>query len=423
MVTRIRSKSAVLARTALLAALALLGACTTREYVAPDIDLASAPEEVPEVRLLDIGIIEFDSGLPENEDDIPDEVYPDIRRAEARYFPYHLRTTLQSTGHFGAVRVIPNVSVVTDLYVGGEVRHSDGNKVQLEMWASDASGKRWFSSKYNARTDRNDYSRSRDRSLDPYQNVFNEFANDLFDAMQEFTDEEITEMRTVSRMRFYAEMAPSVFGDYIETTRRGNVEVVRLPNDTDPMVDRLDRIRERDALFLDTLNEHYANFYYGIALPYADWREASREAELEYQRLRRSAILRGLAGVAMVAAATEMSRGDAGDSGTERRTRSTLKNYAIMGGLEVFASGFGRLAEARLQRQSIAELSESFGQEAAPMIVDVQGQTRRLTGTAAAQYDQWRELLREINERETGFPTAPDISINGRTSEQAADGG
>ena len=187
-------------------------------------------------------------------------------------------------------------------------------------------------------------------------------------------------------------------------------------------LETLRRIRERDALFLDTLNEHYANFYYGIALPYADWREASREAELEYKRLRRSALLRGLAGVAMVAAAAEISSGDANDSGTERRARRTIKNYAIMSGIETAASSFGRLAEARLQRQSIAELSDSFGAEAAPMVVDVQGQTRRLSGTAAAQYDQWRELLREINERETGF-AAPDIAINGRTSEQAADGG
>ncbi len=405
-----------------LMAVVTLTACTTREYIAPDIDLASAPETVPEQRLLDVGIVEFSAGLPEDDKEIPEEVYPDIRRAEAKYFPYHLKTTLQSTGHWGAVRVIPNEGVVTDLYVGGEVRQSDGNKVQLTMWASDATGQRWFTGRYTARTDRKDYSKSRDRALDPYQNVFNEFANDLYDALQGFTDEEIADIRATSRMRFFADMAPSVFGDYIETDRKGRTEVVRLPAEGDPMVARLERIRERDALFLDTLNEHYANFYDGIALPYADWREASREAELEYKRLRRSALLRGLAGVAMVAVAAEIDSGDANDSGTERRTRRTLKNYAIMSGIETAASSFGRLAEARLQRQSIAELSDSFGAEAAPMVVDVQGQTRRLSGTAAAQYDQWRELLREINERETGFP-APDIAINGRTSEQAADGG
>ncbi|MEO0576025.1 MAG: hypothetical protein AAF004_11215 [Pseudomonadota bacterium] len=407
----------------LLAVLAAVG-CTSANYVAPNIDLTAEPEAVPESRLLDLGLVEFDSGLPDDPDGfVKDTVYPEIRRAEARFFPYHLKSTLQSTGHWGAVRVIPNESVVADLYVGGEVEHSDGNKVSVTMFARDATGQRWFKRRYVTRTDSNDYSRNRDRSADPYQNVFNEFANDLYTAFNALSDEEITKLRTTARMRFYAEMAPAVFGDYIETGKRGRVEVVRLPSVEDPMVRRLDAIRERDALFLDTLNEHYANFYYGIALPYEDWREASREAELEYQRLRRSALLRGLAGVALVAASTEVPRARPNDSGTVRRTKGTLANYAIYSGFNVIASSFGRLAEARLQRQSISELSDSFGQEAAPMTVAVEGQEQRLTGTAAAQYDQWRELLRKINQEETGLSDAPEIGINGRSADDPLNGG
>jgi len=37
------------------------------------------------------------------------------------------------------------------------------------------------------------------------------------------------------------------------------------------------------------------------------------------------------------------------------------------------------------------------------MVVTVKGQTRRLTGTAEAQYEQWRRLLHEIYEAETGL--------------------
>jgi hypothetical protein len=58
--------------------------------------------------------------------------------------------------------------------------------------------------------------------------------------------------------------------------------------------------------------------------------------------------------------------------------------------------------------ESIKELSESFGAEAAPMVVTVEGETRRLTGTAAAQYESWRRLLREIYEAETGFVETAD---------------
>jgi hypothetical protein len=39
------------------------------------------------------------------------------------------------------------------------------------------------------------------------------------------------------------------------------------------------------------------------------------------------------------------------------------------------------------------------------MVVEVEGEQRRLTGTAEAQYEAWRKLLREIYEAETGFAT------------------
>ncbi|MEM7764122.1 MAG: hypothetical protein AAF290_08555 [Pseudomonadota bacterium] len=410
-------------RVGLVATLLALTGCATKDYIAPDIDLTREPDAVAESELLDIGILELDAGLPGPDKKLADDVYPDIRRAEARYFPYHLKSTLQSTGHWGAVRVVPSDQVVADVMVGGTIRHSDGNRVDIQLYARDVSGDRWFQRRYQTRTDRNDYGRDRDRRLDPYQNIFNEFANDLYEHYQTLGSDDIERLRRTARLKFYADMAPTAFGDYVEEDGRGQLTVVRLPAPDDPMARRLEKIRTRDALFQDTLNEHYANFYYGIALPYADWREASRESELEYQRLRRSALLRGLAGVAMVAAASEISRGDAGDSGTERRTRSTLKNYAIAGGLETAFSAFGQLAEAKVQRLAISELSESFGQLAAPMVVEVDGQTQRLTGTAAAQYDQWRELLRRINAQETGFDDDPRIGINGRMSDGENDAG
>lgn len=66
-----------------------------------------------------------------------------------------------------------------------------------------------------------------------------------------------------------------------------------------------------------------------------------------------------------------------------------------------------------MHRESIKELSESFGAEAAPMVVTVEGETRRLTGTAAAQYESWRKLLKEIYEAETGFVETADSADPG----------
>jgi hypothetical protein len=43
-----------------------------------------------------------------------------------------------------------------------------------------------------------------------------------------------------------------------------------------------------------------------------------------------------------------------------------------------------------------------------PIILDIQGQTHELSGTAQEQYRQWRGLLKEIYYRETGI-VPPDV--------------
>jgi hypothetical protein len=82
-------------------------------------------------------------------------------------------------------------------------------------------------------------------------------------------------------------------------------------------------------------------------------------------------------------------------------------------------AGFGRRSEAKMHIEAIKEISESFGAEAAPMVVTVEGETRRLTGTGAAQYESWRRLLKEIYEAETGFVDTADTATPVRVPEPA----
>lgn len=361
------------------------------------VELEVAETDVPESRLLDVGIVEFAAGIPEDNNPDKSGVYPEIRKAEARYFPYHLKTTLQKTGSWGAVRVLPSENVYTDLYVSGEILRSNGDRAAVEIEVVDATGREWFSETYKTDTDESSYSQSRDLTNDPYQNIYNEIANDLDEKLAELSDREIRQIRTVAELRFMEYLSPNAFSGYLEEDRRGNYEIVRLPAKNDPMVERLRKVRNRDHLFIDTLNEHYANFYYGIAIPYEGWRRAAREEAINIRQLRKSALLRGLAGVVMIAGAV------AADDHVDTRTDRILRDFVIYGGYEAIFSGIGRLTEANLHEEAIRELAVSFTNEAAPMVVNVQGETRRLTGTAEAQYDQWRRLLREIYEQETGL--------------------
>jgi hypothetical protein len=48
----------------------------------------------------------------------------------------------------------------------------------------------------------------------------------------------------------------------------------------------------------------------------------------------------------------------------------------------------------------------------------VEGESRRLTGTAEAQYESWRKLLKEIYQVETGFSEAIDVGVPVRSVHQ-----
>lgn len=402
------SRRALIAATLMLSV--FISACSVakveKEYI-ESVDLTVLAEEIPEERLIDVGIIEFGDGIVEGEK-LGNFVYPDIRRAEARYMPYHLKSTLERSGHWGAVRVLPSRDAQTDLYINGEILRSDGEQVAVRYTVSDATGREWFERSYTTRTGRNSYSDRRDRSNDPYQNVYNEFSNELGTYLTTLTAEEVDGIRTVAELRFMADLAPSVYDDYLEADKEGVLTVQRLPADNDPMAGRLRRIRERDQLFVDTLNEHYANFYYGIALPYEGWRKAAREEILQYKQLKRSALIRQIAGVVVIAGALSADTSNKNNAGG--RAERAIQHMVAYSGLEAIKSGFGLRAEANLHKESISELADSFSSEATPMVVNVSGQTRRLTGTAESQYEQWRKLLHEIYEAETGF--SDDIQVS-----------
>ena len=386
--------------------------CSVNEVItAEETELIVAEAPPDESMLLDIGVVEFASGIEASNDPQESGIYEEIRSAEVRYLPYHLKTTLQGTGHWGAVRVIPSRNAFTDIIISGTIEESDGEFITLDVSVADSRGKHWYDKSYNTQTGISSYSENRDRRMDPYQKVFNDIANDLREFVKALPPEDVRAVRQVTELRFFADMSPSAFGEHLAVDEDGYAEIMRLPAENDPSVNRLRQIRERDRLVVDTLNEHYANFYYGIAIPYHSWRKTAREESINYRQVRRSAALQTLMGAVVIAGALAV---DANSSSySKRQMQRSLQNIAIGEGFKSFMTGISRRNEATMHRESIKELSESFGAEAAPMVVTVEGETRRLTGTAAAQYESWRRLLKEIYEAETGFvETADSVDPN-----------
>ncbi|MDH3533823.1 MAG: hypothetical protein OEO82_12900 [Gammaproteobacteria bacterium] len=400
-----------------IASLGITG-CTVNEVVtAEETELIVAEAAPDESLLLDIGIVQFNDGVPSNNDPADTRIYEEIRSAESNYLAYHLKTTLQGTGHWGAVRVVPSRNAFTDVIINGTIEESDGEFVTLQIAVSDARGLGWYQKDYSTQTGISSYSVNRDRRQDPYQKVFNDIANDLQAYVTQLPSREIQSVRQISELQFFADMSPQAYGDHLTRDEDGIVSIVRLPAENDPAVARLRQIRERDRLVVDTLNEHYANFYYGIAIPYHSWRKTSREEAINYRQVKRSATMQTLMGAVVIAGSLAVDTDSS--SSSRRRVNRSLQNIGISEGLNTMFRGFSRRSEATMHLESIKELSESFGAEAAPMVVTVEGQTRRLTGTAAAQYESWRRLLKEIYEAETGFVEPETAAAPERTPEPA----
>ena len=164
----------------LLLLLAALGGCAASRTVEYDqVEIVRAETDVPPGELLDVGIMLFDPGVPEDMTEPDGFMFPAVRRAEARFMPYHLKATLEDSGYWGSVWVVPERSDAVDLLVGGRIDRSDGLNAEVRIAAWDATGREWLNKTYKAKIAQKAYSNYRDRSQDPYQAIYNQVANDL----------------------------------------------------------------------------------------------------------------------------------------------------------------------------------------------------------------------------------------------------
>ena len=110
-----------LLKSLVLTSILFTQACTSTEVVTANSTPAiQSAEQVPYELLLGIGILPLDPNLEEiDEDDSKSMVVPDVRKAESRFIAYQLKDTLELTGNWGAVRVIPEPSEAVDLQLYG----------------------------------------------------------------------------------------------------------------------------------------------------------------------------------------------------------------------------------------------------------------------------------------------------------------
>jgi len=408
----------------------LLGAgCMVKETrPLPKVNAVQAQAEIPSDELLDVGVRVFDPGIPpeiaNDLEELADKgIYPDVRRAEARHLAMNLRDTLEGSGQWGAVRVTPANAEFIDLIVSGKILKSNGKDLALEVTARDSTGRVWLAPKqYASPADTGSYlSEASIKLRDPFQNIYSLIANDILAARKNLTSSDLVNVRRVTEMRFAADLAPQAMAGYIATDAKGNHQLTRLPAEGDPTLERIQRIRERDGALIDTVSDYYGNFSARLDDPYDNWRRYSYDELVKEEKAKSQARTRMMMGAAAVLGGVFIPSQCGGSDYNCRRIESAARTAAATGGIAGILSGLKRNADAKVHTSAIRELANSFQVEVAPQVVEVEGRTLRLTGTAEEQYRQWREMLREQYLEETGgvsTQTAADTTATGTPSAQ-----
>lgn len=394
----------------------LTAGCVTQETKPQaKVQATQAVREIPGNERLDVVVHSFDPGIPAelaaDEDALAKKrIYPDLRRAEARYLAVMLRNTLESSAQWGAVRVAPESVQFVDLAVSGKIIESTGKRLVLEVTAKDAAGRVWLQDRrYEGEADIGSYkTEAALQARDPFQNLYSMIANDLLAARAKLNEGMLRELRQITDLQFAQDVAPGAMSGYITkdtSTRPPLLRISRLPAEEDPIAQRVHRIRERDTAVIDTLDGYYLGFTEQMQQSYGEFRRTSYDEVEKEDEARASARTRTILGAAAVAAAILVP--GSCNSQTSCNLQSAARYAGSIGGVTAFLSGLKKYADARTHAQSFGELARSFQSEVAPQVIEVEGRSLKLTGSAEEQYREWRRLLREYQAEDLPVGSAP----------------
>ena len=351
--------------------------------------------EIAEDLLLDVGIMTFDAGLDHAADSEDVVVFPEIRKAESRFIAVHLMETLQTSAAWGAVRVIPNEQSAVDVTVSGVILQSDGESLVVDVTVRDATGRQWFQKEYRELASRYAYDPKRGERIEPFQGLYNKVANDILTYRRTLAEADVRNVRLVSELKFARSFSPDAFGEHLSQDKQGQLTIKRLPSENDPMLNRIRNIRERDYLFVDTLQDYYGTFVKEMEAPYQEWRRLSYREVMAVRDLKKEARNQTIAGVVAILGGIAAAGSDNGSA----RSAGTI---AVAGGGYLIKGGFDKRAEAQIHVEALQELGDSLEADIEPQVIELEDRTITLSGSVENQYNQWRELLRDLYRLDTG---------------------
>ena len=393
-----------------MALLLLLTGCVTQTVRTVDLTPPrQSSGNLSEEELLDVGVALFDPNVPEDYDaQIEQIIQPEIRLAEARYMPFVAKNMLQSTGNWGAVRVVPRRSDAVDLTVQGKIIESDGERLVVDIAVTDATGANWFSKRYTSLASKYVYLDKSPQTIDAFHSFYKELANDMLSYREALSARDVNTIRKTAEMRFAQSFATDAFSNYLLQADDGQYQLLRLPAANDPMLQRVREIREREYLFIDTLDEFYANYTRQMLPVYDSWRRATYADAIEFKALQAQSRSQIIGGSLAIAA------GIGGVYSSENPYVDASSVASVGAGATLIIRGLNKKQQSAQLADRLREIGTDTEAELLPTTIQLDNETLRLTGSVDQQYTELRNILRRLyfeeyglDPNESGLPSVP----------------
>jgi len=345
-----------------------------------EVSLIRADVTPQDEKLLDIGIRVFAAeSTRATRAELGDWIFDEIIQKETMFLPHLLKDTLEESNQWGPIRVLPEPDPSMDLLVTGTILKSDGHDLELQIQATDSTGRIWLDKIYSDTAVAEDYPEATRFAsgfnfdaanfIDPYEDLYDKIANELLQQRELRSNNNLRNINVVADLAYAIDLAPESFADTLVKDEQGFTQVNLLPADNDPMMARVKDMRFRHHLFIDTVDEYYQTLYDDIKPAYVLWRRYSIDQIIE----------------------EEEALADAGTS-----------DYGSSNGFLSLSQRYDRYKWSKIFEQEFTQLASGFNNELAPAILELNEQVHGLNGTMEQQYRQWRGILRRLFELETG---------------------
>ncbi len=362
---------------------------------------------------LDVAVPVFDPGIPTDKygnvndrEVVEQDIWPQVRRLEANRFALATVDALGKTNAFGKVNVTPNANVSADVYVLGKINYSDTETVEIGVKVMDATNDVWGEQEFTYRVSQGFYRDAVRKGQNPYGSVFRQIADYVYTLLQQQSEEEKRNIELVSDVRYAAMYSPEKYAHYLTEeggffSSRKTIGVNGAPAENDPMYQRIEAIKAKDMQFIDQLQDSYETFE---ATTHDAYRTYQRETLPVAAKIRKEKADRTKAQVATAAlgiAAIMLGKNSNSTAG------QVAAAAAGVGAAFSLTKAVQSNRELNTQRQLLNEMGQNLDIQVSDQVVEFRDQTIELQGTAAEQYAQLRQRLKEIHNKEA----TPDTQL------------